>query len=143
MTLMLFISLLLAQATTGGAAPPASGCSGADPAVVSAAVKNVTPAGTNLNQYHIGITVTNSGSAAQAKDVLQFVDIYSGAEKLDAKGVQPLGPGQSYTVDYVYQRARDAGANTTTLKFQLDMRNPAGTGAQDCSDANDAFSLTF
>lgn len=145
MIAILLFSLLVAQATTGGAAAPASNCAGADPAVVSAAVKSVSPAGTNLNEYHIGVTVTNVGGAAQSKDALQFVDIFAGnaSEKLDAKGVPPLAVGQSYTIDYVYQRARDAGANTTTLKFTLDMRSPAGIGAQNCSAANDTFSLTF
>ena len=117
-------------------------CNGADPVVNSAVVSGVTPNG-QLNVYNIRVTVTNAGSAAQAKDVLQFVDVYMVSQKLDAKGIPPLGPGQSYTFDYPYQRSQQAGNGTTTLRFALDMHNEAPGGDQDCNTDNDRTTVTF
>lgn len=122
-------------------APASAACAGADPAIAGATVKNVTQTH-GSSRYTVAVTVTNEGSMAQAKDVLQFVDIYQvPGEKLDAKGVPPLQPGGSYTFTYDYLRSNEAGMGTTTLRFQLDMRNPSPPGAQDCNAANDTFTL--
>lgn len=117
-----------------------AGCSGADPALVSVAVKGVTPSG-NLNNYQIDGTVTNQG-AAQSADVLQSVDIYAAkaTDKLDAKSIPPLKAGESYTFSYTSVRSKDAGNGTTTLRFVLDVHN--GNGA-DCNSSNDEQTLTF
>ena len=124
-------------------ATAAATCAGADPAIVSVAVKGVTPSN-GLNQYKIGVTVTNLGSSAQASNVLQYVDIYQKAgEKLDAKGIPPLRPGQSYSFTYVAQRSSDAGNGTTKLSFKLDMRQPSAPSSQDCDLSNDTRTVTF
>lgn len=117
-------------------------CAGADPAIVSVVVANVTPAG-GVDQYHLTGTVTNRGTAGQASNVLQFVDIYQQDVRLDAKSIPPLGPGQSANFDYVALRSSDAGKGTTTLNFRLRFRQPVPPGAADCDAANDTFSLNF
>ena len=139
---MLRVGLLaLLGFALAGAAPASAACAGPDPAITSVAVKNVAQSG-GMNRYTLAVTVTNDGSQAQAKDTLQFVDIYQvPGEKLDAKGVPPLQPGQAYTVTYDTMRASDAGNGTTHLRFQLDLKQPA-SGA-DCSAANDVYSFTF
>jgi hypothetical protein len=124
-------------------APAWAACAGADPAIASVAVKSVAEAG-GISNYTLAVTVTNDGSQAQAKDVLQFVDIYQvPGEKLDSKGVPPLRPGQSYTFTYVTMRSAEAGNGTSHLRFQLDVRQPSPAGAADCSGANDTSTLTF
>lgn len=114
-------TLVLIQACMGSAWAV---CTGANPAVTAATVNNVSTVGQE-NQYHLTATVTNIGSAAQAKNTLQFVDIFQYGQKLDAKGIPPLNPGQSYTFSYMWPRASDAGTGTTTLTFRLDERQPS------------------
>jgi len=121
-------------------APGSAACAGPDPAITSVVVKSVTQAG-GMNHYTLVGTVTNAGGQAQANDTLQFVDISQHpGEKLDAKGIPPLRPGESYTFSYETLRATDAGSGTTTLHFQLDERQPAGS---DCDTSNDSFTLSF
>lgn len=128
--------LLLAQLPL---AAQASTCAGANPAVTSVVVKNVVPSG-NVNQYHIQGTVTNLGSQGQANNTLQFVDIYEGAsqERLNDRGIPPLKPGQTYQFGYVWNRALDAGQNSTTLEFRI--RMVQGTN---CNTGNAIYKLTF
>lgn len=127
---------LLSQSTPAWAT---SSCYGSNLALTSATVKGVTPAGA-LNQYQIGATVTNLGNAPEPNNTLQFVNMYQAevGEKLDAKGVPPLMPGQSYTVTYTYQRSRDAGNGTTKLAFQLAPVQPACLAT-----ANDRQTVVF
>lgn len=96
----------------------AAQCYGANPAVTSVAVRSVshTP---HLTLYHVSATVTNLGDAAQAGDVLQFVDVVQYGGRLDDRGIPPLGPGQSYTVNYIWPRSSDAGKWTSPLDFHL------------------------
>jgi hypothetical protein len=90
-----------------------------DPTIASVTVKSVAPQGA-LNRYTISATVVNNGGMPQPKDTLQFVNIYQEAgEKLDAKGIPPLNPGESYTFTWSYVRSRDAGNGTTKLSFEL------------------------
>jgi hypothetical protein len=125
--------------STGAAS---AACSGADPALTSVAVKSVTQAN-GINHYTLSGTVLNAGSEAQASDALQFVDIYqTPGEKLDAKGIPPLRPGQSYTFSYVMLRSVEAGKGTTTLRFQLDVRQPS-SGMANCNTSNDVLTVTF
>jgi subtilase family serine protease len=130
------LSVLLLSNTTVAAA---TSCNGADPAIVAALVKGVTQNG-GTNIYHLGGTVSNLGNRRQTSNVLQFVDVYLNGAKVDARGIPPLRPGQSYAFGYNFQRSADAGDGTSRLRFQLDMRQPAGTG-QDCNTGNDSFSL--
>lgn len=128
--------LLLAQ--TGFAS--AATCSGADPAILSVAVKSVTRDG-SLDKYLLVGRVENLGASAQASKTMQFVDIYKNRVKLDSRGIPPLKPGQSYSFSYTSARSHQAGKNTTLLAFMLDMR--ATAAGQDCDASNDRVLLRF
>ena len=130
---ILIAALLCAQTATASAS---TACAGADPAIGSVVVKATSSDG-NLNRYELAGTVTNVGSAAQASNVLQFVDIYAGSVKLDAKAIPPLKPGESYAFSYVSTRSRDAGKGTTKLEFRLD---PA---PQACRAGDTSQTVTF
>jgi subtilase family serine protease len=127
------ILFVVALAPVGAAAAT---CAGSNPAITSAVVRSVTTAGM-VNRYHVAGTVTNLG-IAEAGNVLQFVDIYVDGQKQDSRGIPPLANGQSYTFTYVWLRAADAGKNTTTLNFRIDM-----TQGNDCNPANGTYNLTF
>lgn len=119
------------------AAAPAATCAGANPAITSVVVKNVTSNG-RVNTYHIVGTVTNLGSVGQPSNTLQFVDIYVDRMKRDDRGIPPLAPGQSYTFGYDWTRATDAGPGTTTAHFRIRM-----VQGGDCNPANGANFVTF
>jgi hypothetical protein len=129
------LGMLLAFNTVAQAS---SACNGPDPAIVSVGVKSVSHNGA-VNVYHLSGTVTNLGTQRQSSNVLQFVDIYMNDLKVDARGVPPLRPGQSYTFGYDVQRSADSGDGTTLLRFQIDLRR----SAQDCNPGNDTYSLTI
>lgn len=134
--IMTIALLLTAQTITASAS---TACAGANPAITSVAVKGVNSDG-GLNRYQLSGTVVNLGRTAQPSNTLQFVDIYKGSTKLDAKGIPPLKPGESYTFSYVSVRSHDAGNGTTTLAFRLDLRQPSTQG---CTTGNDHYSVTF
>jgi hypothetical protein len=138
--LFLMIRALTALVATLALTPlgaPAATCAGANPAITSVVVKNVTSNG-QLNTYHIVGTVTNLGSQAQPSNTLQFVDIYAETDKHDDRGVPPLAPGQSYSFGYDWQRSTDAGSGTTTVHFRIEMRQ-----GSNCNPANGTNSVTF
>ncbi|MFZ0575843.1 MAG: hypothetical protein WA304_10815 [Candidatus Cybelea sp.] len=139
MRIIILTAVLLAQLSVNAAA---AGCAGADPAITSVRVQSVTNDG-SLNHYTLVGRVTNLGNQRQASNVLQFVDIYQDATRLEDRGVPPLAPGQSYPFSYVWQRASDAGKNTTTFDFRLRMTSPSPPGNEDCNSGNDTFSLRF
>jgi subtilase family serine protease len=139
MRIIILTAVLLAQLSVNAAA---AGCAGADPALTSVRVQNVTGNG-SLNHYTLVGRVTNLGNQSQASNVLQFVDIYQNGTRLEDRGVPPLAPGQSYTFSYVWQRAADAGTNTTTFDFRIRMASPSPPGNQDCNPGNDTLHLTF
>jgi hypothetical protein len=114
--------VIIAQATMAAAA--AATCAGPDPTVTSAHVKTVTTSA-GLNHYTIVGTVTNLGSA-QASNTLQFVDIYQYDNKLDSRGIPPLGAGQTYAFMYVWPRSTDAGSKTSQIDFKLDIQQGQG-----------------
>jgi hypothetical protein len=115
---------------------------GADPAIVSVAVKGMQSSG-GLNHYTLSGKVANMGSTAQASNTLQFVDIYKGSTKLDSRGIPPLRAGQSYTFDYVTDRSAQAGSQTTTLGFRMDVRQPANAGSPECTASNGTTMVRF
>jgi hypothetical protein len=133
---MIAALLLVSQST---AALASTACAGADLALVSAAVTGVSSDGT-LNRYDFSGTVTNMGSSAQGADTLQFVNVYAGGVKLDAKGIPPLKPGESYKFSYASMPSRDAGNGTTKLAFQLDSSQPS---SRDCHTGNNRQTVTF
>lgn len=120
---MLRIAMMAALAVTTTLLAAAPGA--ADPSIGTVAVQGVTPNG-GLNDYHIVGTVTNSCGMSQSKDTLQSVDIYLNGDKLDAKSIPPLAPGQSAQFTYLFQRSKDAGQGTTHLHFVIDEHNGAG-----------------
>ncbi len=115
--------------TTGGAF--AATCNAAVPSIANVAVKNVTTSG-GLNHYEIVGTVVNNGSAGQASNVLQSVDIFLAQQKLDTRSIPPLAAGKSFQFTYTYDRSSGAGQGTTKLTFALD---PAPAGPQECGSA--------
>lgn len=117
-------------------------CMGADPAIVSVAVKGMQSSD-GLNHYTLSGKVANLGSTGQASNTLQFVDIYKGSTKLDSRGVPPLRAGQSYAFEYVTDRSAQAGAQTTTLGFRMDVREPPNTGSQACNTSNGLTMVRF
>ena len=129
-------ALVALLALTPGAAP-AAGCAGANPALTSVTVKNVTTSG-QLNTYHMVGTVTNLGSQGQPSNTLQFVDIYVDQAKKNDRGIPPLAPGQSYTFGFDWPRSSDAGPGTTTVHFRIRM-----VQGSDCNPANGTNSVTF
>ncbi len=130
-----FVLFLLIGLTA--AAVPAAMCSGPNPAIVSAAVSNVTTNG-SLNTYNIAGTVRNLGSQGQASNTLQFVDIYQYGNKLDSKAIPPLAAGQSYRFTYQWQRNVEARQGSTPLQFRIRM-----VQGSDCNPANGVRRLTF
>jgi hypothetical protein len=131
------LSAALFAALLAPVGSPAATCAGANPAITSVVVKNVTTAG-QLNTYHIVGTVTNLGSAAQPSNTLQFIDIYVDRQKRNDRGIPPLAPGQSYTFGFDWSRSSDAGPGTTTAHFRLRM-----VQGSDCNPANGSNSVTF
>lgn len=130
------IALLVLLALAPEAAP-AAGCAGANPALTSVTVKNVTTSG-QLNTYHMVGTVTNLGSQGQPSNTLQFVDIYVDQMKKNDRGIPPLAPGQSYTFGFDWPRSTDAGSGTTTVHYRIRM-----VQGSDCNPANGTNSVTF
>lgn len=130
--------ILAALVLVPAAAPAASaGCAGANPAITSVAVKNMTQTG-QLNTYHMVGTVTNLGNEAQPSNTLQFVDIYIDQQKRNDRGIPPLAPGQSYTFGFDWDRSTDAGPGTTTVNFRTRM-----VQGSDCNPSNGVSSVTF
>ncbi len=131
------ISIVLFLLAQTGAAAVAATCAGANPAITSVAVKNVTSDG-RLNDYHIVGTVTNLGSSGQPNNTLQFVDIWQYGNKLDDKGIPPLAPGQSASFSYMWQRSAEAARGSTILNFRIRMEQ-----GSDCNPGNGTYSLTL
>ncbi|HLX26772.1 MAG TPA: hypothetical protein VKR05_07240 [Candidatus Cybelea sp.] len=130
---IILLTLLAVGMTPVGSFAAECGASGL--AVSSVTVGSVTPMG-KLNKYHLIAKVTNVSGASQPSSALQFVDIYQGTEKLDAKSVPPLGAGQSYMVAYDSLRSPEAGNGTTTLTFALDTTRPISAMPQSCIAAS-------
>lgn len=110
------LAILLASAPLSALA--ATNCDGPNPAVTSVSLRTVSHS-PHLDFYHVTATVTNLGSQAQPGDALQFVDVVQYGGRLDDRGVPPLAPGQSYTVDYTWPRSADAGKMTSPLDFRM------------------------
>lgn len=135
-TLVLFVAALLPIHAA------AASCAGADPAITSVKVQNVSTSG-SINQYHILGTVTNLGSMKQGGNVLQSVDIFRDGQHMDTRGIPPLAPGQTYSFTYIWQRASDAGQGSTAMVFKMRFTQPSPPGNEDCNANNDSFTLTF
>jgi hypothetical protein len=116
---------------------PAATCSGTNPAITAAAVKNVSSAD-RLNTYHLAGTVTNRGTMSEPSNTLQFVDVFVDGQRRDDRGIPPLAVGQSYSFGFDWLRSIDAGPGSTTVLFRLRM-----VDGVNCNPANGSRSVTF
>ena len=116
----------------------ANGCNGAQPAV-AVTLHNVTRT-SYLNRYQINATVTNRGEQAQAANTLQFLDVVYYGGRIDARGIPPLGPGQSYTITYVWPRSVDAGRWTSPMNFRIRAVSPSL--AETCTGPHGSAGIT-
>jgi hypothetical protein len=116
----------------------ANGCTGAQPAVV-VTLHGVTRT-PYLNRYQINATVTNRGDQAQAGNTLQFLDVVYYGGRIDARGIPPLAPGQSYTVSYVWPRSVDAGLGTSPVDFRI--RSISPLPANGCARSTGSAGIT-
>lgn len=132
------LDVLIAALTLPVLAMTSGAC--ADPAITAATASQVGSNG-DLNTYDVAITVKNTGNAGEPSSLLQSVQVYQDATKVDQKGTQPLAPGQSETVHYRFQRSSEARPGSTHLRFQLIMTDPHGTPFNDCSTANDTYRI--
>jgi hypothetical protein len=118
-------------------------CSGADPAISGANVKSVTNV-SGVNNYVVGVSVTNRGNAGQPSNVLQSVDVFQNGNKVDTKGIPPLAAGQLYHFNFSFTRSAGAADGTTRLKFAIAMHQPSGApNSQDCDTGNDSLIRSF
>jgi hypothetical protein len=111
----------------------------ADPAIASAVASQVGDNG-DLTTYDVAVTVKNAGRAAEPSSLLQSIQVFQDATKVDQKGAPPLPAGRSATVHYRFQRSSEAHARSTHLLFKLVMTDPHRRTAV-CSTANDTFRL--
>jgi hypothetical protein len=111
----------------------------ANPSIVSAHVRSVTPHD-GLNHYTIAITVTNVGDLKQPGNLLQSLVVLQDGDKVGKIGLQPLAPKQSQTVTYGFDRSVDAGAGTTNFKFMLDFNGSSGNSTS-CHAGAETFRL--
>jgi hypothetical protein len=132
--------LVLVPLTTAAAA--AATCDGVDVAITHVGVTNVTTNGT-VNRYTITGTLTNLGTRAQSSNILQFVNISQYGQKLDARSVPPLAPGQSHSFTWEWQRSSDAGRGTSTIDFRFAIQPPVPAGQAECNTANDHYTLSL
>ena len=111
----------------------------ADSAITSAVATNVGNNG-SLTTYDVAITVRNAGSAPEPSSLLQSVQVFQDATKVDQMGTQPLGGGRSATVHYRFSRSSDARAGSTQLRFRLVVTDPH-EAITDCSSASTTYRI--
>jgi hypothetical protein len=107
------------------------------PGITSAVASRLGSNG-DLTTYDVAITVKNTGPAAEPSSLLQSVQVYQDATKVDQKGTPPLPAGGSATVHYRLQRSSEARRGSTHLRFALVMHDPHGP-VTSCSAANSTY----
>jgi hypothetical protein len=139
---MIGLDVVVLIAATGTAT--ATGvCTGAAPAIVSVAVANVSRSG-GLNTYTLAGTVANRGTAGQASNVLQSVDVFQNGNKINSKGIPPLAVGQVYHFTTTFQRSAAASDGTTDFVFRIHMHQPATVpSSANCSTTGDVLKKSF
>lgn len=95
----------------------------------------------NLTSYNVAVTVKNTGSAAEPSSLLQSVEVFQDATKVDQKGTQPLAAGAQTTVHYVFSRSSEAEAGSTHLHFRLVLSDPHGTPFTNCTPESKSYRL--
>jgi hypothetical protein len=111
----------------------------ADPAIASAVATQVSDNG-DLTTFDVAVSVKNAGRAAEPSSLLQSVQVFQDATKVDQIGAPPLAPGRAATVHYRFSRSSEARARSTHLRFKLVLSDPHRS-TTDCSTANDTFRL--
>lgn len=129
---------LLAAITIPLLAMTAGACT--NPAIVSAAATTVGHNG-NLTTYNVAIQVKNTGTVGEPPSLLQSVEVFQDATKVDQKSAPPLAAGEGATVHYQFQRSSDARPGSTHLRFRLVTTDPHGTTITNCSVANSTFRM--
>jgi subtilase family serine protease len=134
----MFDALLTALALPLLAATMPGACT--NPAIISAAA---TPVGSNgkLTTFNVAIRVKNTGTVGEPPSLLQSVEVFQDATKVDQKSAPPLAPGQAATVHYVFQRSAEAQPGSTHLRFRIVTSDPHGTTIGNCSVANSTFRI--
>jgi hypothetical protein len=132
------LDAFLAALTLPILAMTSGACAG--PTITSAVASEVGNNG-DLTTYDVAIRVKNAGSAAEPSSLLQSVEVFQDATKVDQKGTPPLAAGQSATVHYRFTRSSEAEARSTHLHFTLKLADPHGTPFTDCSSGNNSFRL--
>jgi hypothetical protein len=112
----------------------------ANPSILSARVQPATMHGA-LQHITIAITVKNIGNVRQPSNLLQSLDVFQNDQRVGKIGLQPLGPHQSQTVSYSFDRSPDAGAGTTNLTFRLDFNGRSGSSV-DCRKGRESLSMS-
>jgi hypothetical protein len=130
--LLAALSLPILAMTSNGA------CAG--PTITNAVASQAGNNG-NLTSYDVAVTVKNTGSAAEPSSLLQSVETFQDATKVDQKGTQPLAAGGRTTVHYRFSRSSEAQAGSTHLRFRLVLSDPHGTPFANCSPASKSFRL--
>ena len=110
-----------------------------DPAITAAVAHQLGNNG-DLTTYDVAITVKNVGSAAEPSSLLQSVQVFQDATKVDQKGTPPLAAGGSATVHYRFQRTSEGRPGSTHLRFSLVLHDPHGP-VTDCSTANNTYRI--
>lgn len=109
------------------------------PAITSAVATQVGDTG-DLTTYDVAVKVKNAGSAPEPSSLLQSVQVFQDATKVDQMGTPPLPAGRSATVHYRFQRSSEAHPLSTHLRFKLVMSDPHRRSA-DCTVANGTYRI--
>jgi hypothetical protein len=128
-TLLMALSVPLLAVSGNACAAPA----------ITGAVANELGSNGDLNTYDVAITVKNTG-ASEPSSVLQSVQVFQDATKVDQMGTPPLAAGASATVHYRLQRSSDARPGSTHLRFSIVMHDPHRPVA-DCSGQNATYRI--
>jgi hypothetical protein len=129
--LLAAISLPILAMTSGACAGP----------TITNAVASEVGSNGDLTTYDVAIRVTNAGSAGEPSSLLQSVQVFQDATKVDQKGTPPLAAGASATVHYRFSRSSEAEARSTHLHFRLTLADPHGTPFTDCSSGANGYRL--
>jgi len=111
----------------------------AEPAITAATATPVAHNG-NLTTYDVAIVVKNLGSAGEPSSLLQSVEVYQDATKVDQKSAPPLQTGGATTVHYRFSRSSEAQRGSTHLRLHLVMHDPHGATTF-CSTAHATYRI--
>lgn len=129
--LLAALSIPILAMTSGACAGP----------VITHAVASQVGSNGDVTTYDVAITVKNDGAKAEPSSLLQSVQVFQDATKVDQRGTQPLAAGASETVHYRFTRSSEARPGSTHLHFRLVLNDPHGTPFADCGTADNNYRL--